>query len=48
MLVLLQSQLLVTASLKCVHGIKLWKETEVLSGAHKILPFGIFGNSFSH
>lgn len=29
MLVLLQSQLLVTAGLKCIHGIKLWTDTNV-------------------
>lgn len=35
MLVLLQSQLLVAASLKGIHGVKLWEETQILLGLQK-------------
>lgn len=47
MLVLLQSQLLVTAGLKCIHGIKLWTETQMLQEAHKILLSGNFSTVFN-
>ena len=37
MLVLLQGQLLVTAGLKCINGIKLWKETQFRCSKEQIV-----------